>query len=58
MDILDRSVLIKMSMFHLKMEMLVKTIVNITNNKYELSKIKEYTIFMSNIYVCMHNKGS
>ena len=42
--------------FHLKMEIRLKTIVNITINRYELYKIKEYTMSMVNIDFCILNK--
>ena len=41
-------------MFHRKIEMWVKTIVNNTINKYE----KGYKIFKINIDFCTHNKQS
>ena len=38
--------------YHLKMDIWVKTIVNITINTCELYTIKEYKIFMVNIDFC------
>ena len=40
------------------MEIWAKPIVNITINKYELYKIKEYNIFMVYIDFCIHDKQS